>query len=75
MIIDKTILKAEREKLKSDFDNVTNTINTMKGNLHALNGAIQQVDKLLLMVDTVKPKTKKDEKIIINTFDSLQREC
>jgi|TARA_B100000780_G_scaffold18332_1_gene11942 hypothetical protein len=63
MIIDKTILKAEREKLKSDFDNVTNTINTMKGNLHALNGAIQQVDKLLLMVDTVKPKTKKDENI------------
>ena len=35
----------------------------MKGNLHALNGAIQQVDKLILMVDTVKPKTKKDENI------------
>jgi|TARA_B110000483_G_scaffold162832_1_gene192943 hypothetical protein len=63
MIIDKTILEAEKEKLKTDFDHVTNTINTMKGNLHALNGAIQQVDKLILMVDTVKPKTKKDENI------------
>jgi hypothetical protein len=63
MIIDKTILEAEKEKLKTDFDHVTNTINTMKGNLHALNGAIQQVDKLILMVDTDKPKTKKDENI------------
>ena len=63
MIIDKTILEAEKQKLKTDFDHVTNTINTMKGNLHALNGAIQQVDKLILMVDTVKPKTKKDENI------------
>ena len=60
-MIDRTILEAEREKLKTDFDNVTNTINTMKGNQHALNGAIQQVDKLLLMVDTVKAETKKDE--------------
>jgi hypothetical protein len=63
MIIDKTILEAEKEKLKTDFDHVTNTINTMKGNLHALNGAIQQVDKLILMVDTDKPETKKDENI------------
>ena len=63
MIIDKTILEAEKQKLKTDFDHVTNTINTMKGNLHALNGAIQQVDKLILMVDTVKPETKKDENI------------
>ena len=63
MIIDKTILEAEKEKLKTDFDHVTNTINTMKGNLHALNGAIQQIDKLILMVDTDKPKTKKDENI------------
>ena len=69
-MIDRTILEAEREKLKTDFDNVTNTINsleknlvTMRGNLHALNGAIQQVDKLLLMVDTVKAETKKDENI------------
>ena len=63
MMIDKTILEAEKQKLKTDFDHVTNTINTMKGNLHALNGAIQQIDKLILMVDTVKPKTKKDENI------------
>ena len=61
MIIDKTILEAEREKLKADFDTVTNTINTMKGNLHALNGAIQQIDKLLVMVDTVKEETKVEE--------------
>lgn len=70
MTIDKTILEAEREKLKTDFDNVTTSINsleknliTMRGNLNALNGAIQQVDKLLLMVNTVKAETKKDENI------------
>ena len=70
MTIDKTILEAEKEKLKSDFDNVTTTINsleknllTMRGNLHALNGAIQQVDKLLLMVDTDKTETNKNENI------------
>lgn len=64
-MIDRTILEAERAKLKTDFDNVTNTINsleknlvTMRGNLNALNGAIQQVDKLLVMVDTVKEETK-----------------
>jgi|TARA_Y100000385_G_C12641706_1_gene445669 hypothetical protein len=69
MTIDKTILEAEREKLKTDFDNVTTSINsleknliTMRGNLNALNGAIQQVDKLLLMVET-KTETNKDENI------------
>ena len=70
MIIDKTILEAEKQKLKIDFDNVTNTISTMeknvivmRGNLNALNGAIQEVDKLILMVDTDKTETKEDENI------------
>jgi|MEHZ01.6.fsa_nt_MEHZ011628567.1_2 hypothetical protein len=70
MMIDKTILEAEKEKLKIDFDNVTNTISTMeknvivmRGNLNALNGAIQEVDKLILMVDTDKTETKEDENI------------
>ena len=64
MIIDKTILEAEREKLKTDFDTVTNTINTMKGNLNALNGAIQQIDKLILMseTETKVEETKVEEK-------------
>ena len=64
MIIDKTILEAEKEKLKTDFDHVTNTINTMKGNLHALNGAIQQIDKLILMseTETKVEETKVEEK-------------
>tara|TARA_B110000444_G_scaffold86693_1_gene81944 strand:+ start:1173 stop:1385 length:213 start_codon:yes stop_codon:yes gene_type:complete len=70
MMIDKTILEAEKEKLKIDFDNVTNTISkmeknviTMRGNQNALNGAIQEVDKLILMVDTDKTETKEDENI------------
>ena len=43
MIIDKTILEAEREKLKTDFDTVTNTINTMNtiNTVHALQEAIE----------------------------------
>jgi|TARA_B100000959_G_C14708490_1_gene511870 seryl-tRNA synthetase len=68
MQIDETILKEERATLKTDFDTLTGRIaqvekdlGTMKGNLNAVFGAIQQVDKLL-----VKVQPKKDEKVLLN---------
>jgi len=54
MNIDLKILKSERETLKNDFDNLTNRIakvekdlGSMRSNLNAVYGAIQQVDKLI----------------------------
>ena len=61
MKIDETILKEERATLKTDFDTLTGRIaqvekdlGTMKGNLNAVFGAIQQVDKLLVKVQPKK---------------------
>jgi uncharacterized protein YoxC len=54
MSINIDTLRSEREVLKKDFDNLTARIGqvekdlgTMKSNLNAVFGAIQQVDKLL----------------------------
>jgi len=54
MAINTDTLKNEREILKKDFDTLSARINqvekdlgTMKSNLNAVFGAIQQVDKLL----------------------------
>jgi Skp family chaperone for outer membrane proteins len=54
MSINIDTLRSEREVLKKDFDNLSAIINqvekdlgTMKSNLNAVFGAIQQVDKLL----------------------------
>jgi len=54
MAINTDTLKNEREVLKKDFDTLSARINqvekdlgTMKSNLNAVFGAIQQVDKLL----------------------------
>lgn len=56
MSIDETILLSEREILKKDFDTLSERIRqvdkdlgTMKGNLNAIYGAIQQVDKLMVI--------------------------
>ena len=67
MAIELETLNNERELLKKDFDNLTQRIaqvekdlGTMKSNLNAVYGAIQQVDKLLKLVegDNSLPKTK-----------------
>lgn len=57
MAIELETLNNEREILKKDFDNLTQRIaqvekdlGTMKSNLNAVFGAIQQVDKLLARV-------------------------
>ena len=54
MAIDENILQSEREILKKDFDTLSQRIaqvekdlGTMKSNLNAVFGAIQQVDKLI----------------------------
>jgi septal ring factor EnvC (AmiA/AmiB activator) len=53
MVIDEKILEEERKLLKEDFDNLNTKIkqvekdlSTMKSNLNAVYGAIQQVDRL-----------------------------
>ena len=58
MAIDIKTLQDERAKLKVDFDMVSGRITsvekdlgTMKSNLNALYGAIQQVDKLIKLED------------------------
>ena len=59
MSIDIETLKKEREVLKKDFDLLSSRINqtekeigTMKSNLNAVFGAIQQIDKFIKMENT-----------------------
>jgi hypothetical protein len=56
MMIDETILLSEKTLLKKDFDTLSEKIKqyevdlgTLKSNLNAVHGAIQQVDKLIKM--------------------------
>ena len=56
MIIDVEVLEVEKGKLKNDFDKVKDSIQkaeieigSMKSNLNALHGAVQQTDKLIRM--------------------------
>ena len=67
MAIEKDTLVNEREILVKDFESLQDRIKqvekdlgTMKSNLNAVYGAIQQVDKLLKLVegDNLLPKTK-----------------
>ena len=67
MAIEKDTLVNEREILVKDFESlqdrvkqVEKDLGTMKSNLNAVYGAIQQVDKLLKLVegDNSLPKTK-----------------
>ena len=53
---EKAILQADFEKMNSQINKVTNDLGQMKANLNALNGAIQQVNKLIEMVPQTKQK-------------------
>ena len=53
---EKMILQSDFEKLNSQINKVTNDLAQMKANLNALNGAIQQVNKLIEMVPQTKQK-------------------
>jgi len=57
MSIDDSILQNERDILKKDFDTLSQRIaqvekdlGTMKSNLNAIYGAIQQTDKLIKFI-------------------------
>ena len=81
MAIDIKTLQDERVKLKSDFDMVNGRIKqvesdlgTIKSNLNALYGAIQQVDKLIKLEDpkavTGRPVDgEKDNRVVLNEKD------
>ena len=56
---EKQILQADFDKMNSQINKVTNDLAQMKANLNALNGAIQQVNKLIEMVPA---KTKESSK-------------
>lgn len=69
MMIDEQILKDERKVLEDDFNTMSNRIKqvekdlgTMKSNLNALYGAIQQVDRLLAKLNTADNKEMPAEK-------------
>jgi uncharacterized coiled-coil DUF342 family protein len=71
MSIDLNTLNNEREILKKDFDNLTQRIaqvekdlGTMKSNLNAVYGAIQQVDKLIKLSDGDNKMSSDKEKAL-----------
>jgi len=67
MALSKETLIEERNKLQGEFDTVRKEIaqvetqlGQMRSNLNALNGAIQQTNRILGMLETEK---KEDEKV------------
>ena len=73
MAIEISTLKAEREVLQKDFDNLSARIKqvdadliTMKSNLNAIYGAIQQVDKLI-----AKDSEEQSEKQLLTEKDKV----
>ena len=74
MNIEEKTLLAERDVLKKDLDNLNNNIVkvekdlvTMKGNLNAIYGAIQQVDKLIKLTEGNKMPDEKEKALNIAT--------
>jgi len=73
MSIDLKTLTEERIKLKKDFDDLTGKISTiekemitMKNNLNAVYGAIQQTDKLIKLSTS---KTKDEQQLLVEKED------
>jgi uncharacterized coiled-coil DUF342 family protein len=74
MSIDDKTLLSEREKLKNDFDTLSQRITqvekdlgTMKSNLNAVYGAIQQVDKFIKMNNDKEMPVEKEQALNIAT--------
>ena len=75
MAIELETLNNEREVLKKDFDNLTQRITqvekdlgTMRSNLNAVYGAIQQVDKLIkLSSGDTKMSSEKEKALNLAT--------
>jgi len=77
MSIDKDTLLSEREVLVKDFETLTQRIQsvekdlgTMKSNLNAVHGAIQQVDKLLKLVEQSGDKMPAEKEKALNIATS-----
>jgi phage shock protein A len=58
LIEEKSTLQADFDKLNKNINQVTNDLGQMKANLNALNGAIQQTNKL---IELCKPEKGKEE--------------
>ena len=56
---EKALLQADFDKLNSKINKITNDLAEMKANLNAVNGAIQQVNKLIEMVPNKQDTSKK----------------
>ena len=75
MSIDEQTLQSERVTLKNDFDTLSQRIaqvekdlGTMKSNLNAIYGAIQQVDKLIkISSDGTKMSSEKEKALNLAT--------
>jgi len=77
MAIDEKTLLSEREVLKKDFDTLSDRIRqvekdlgTMKGNLNAVYGAIQQVDKLIVLSNKTGNKMPEEKERALNMATS-----
>ena len=77
MSIDKDTLLREREVLVKDFETLSQRIQsvekdlgTMKSNLNAVHGAIQQVDKLLKLVEQPGNKLTTEKEKALNLATS-----
>ena len=77
MSIDKNTLLSEREVLVKDFEALTQRIQsvekdlgTMKSNLNAVHGAIQQVDKLLKITEQSGDKMPEEKEKALNIATS-----
>ena len=73
MAIDDNILQSEREILKKDFDTLSQRIaqvekdlGTMKSNLNAIYGAIQQTDKLINLSKSGDTKMSSEKEKALN---------
>ena len=53
---EKQLLQADFDKMNSQINKITNDMAQMKANLNAINGAIQQVNKLIEMSTEKKKK-------------------
>ena len=70
MAIDLAQLNEEKKGLQADFEKLATNIKQvevdlgqMKANLNAINGAIQQVNKLIKMTGPTGPVTKDDVRL------------
>ena len=77
MSIDLNTLNNEREILKKDFDNLTlkvaqveKDLGTMRNNLNAVYGAIQQVDKLIKLSNGDEKQMPAEKELALNIATS-----